>query len=135
MESVYVKLQSGERFENPKEAQVASILESLHPEYNAQAIFYNGVDEWLSTFGCVTEGFAVSYQASSAVPVLYCSQMLSISEAQSLIGRFLGREPGWRCGVSWKRESRAVRIGIATLVIAIIILILISFLRDVLGPL
>jgi len=64
MNSVYAKLQSGERFEAPNEEKVASILENLHPDYSAEATFCLGEDEWLSASGCVSDGFCAGVSAA-----------------------------------------------------------------------
>jgi hypothetical protein len=131
MKNVYAKLQSGERHDALNDESIAGILNSLHPESNARATFYAGDDEWLSAFGCVSFGFGVSYQSSSTAPTLYCPSTLSLAEAQALIARFIRGEPGWQSPFRWRAESRAVRIGIPVLVVAIIASILILFARDI----
>ena len=133
MKSVYVKVQGGERFEAPNEEKAASILESLHPDYSAEATFSLGEDEWLSARGCSSDGFALAYQPPSATRVRYCPRMLSLAEARMLIGRFLRGEPDWQAGFSWRTSSRAVQIGVVLLWVAVTISILVSFVKALAG--
>jgi len=131
MKSTYAKLQGGERFDDLSEERIADILERLHPEYDARATFYLRDDAWLSAFGCVSDGFGMSHQSSSAAPIMYCSQTLSLPEARTLIARFIRGEPEWRGTLRWRVESRALRVGIALVVVAVTVSILILFARDI----
>ncbi len=131
MKSVYAKLQNGERLDALTNESIAGILEGLHSEGNGRVTFYVGDYEWISAFGCVSDGFGVSYWSSSIAPIMYCPRILSSSEAQALIARFIRSEPGWQGALRWRAESRAVRIGIPLLVVAVIASILVLFVRDI----
>lgn len=127
---MYVKLQSGERFDSPSYEKVESILESLHPEYNARATFFATDDEWLSVIGCISGGFALSYHAAGSRSVSYCGEMLALAAAKSILARYMQGDVNWQTEVSWRRSSRFGPLALAIAVAVIIISILVSLLLD-----
>ncbi len=129
MKTVRVELQSGERIEALNEERIASILRGLHPENSARATFYADDGEWVSVSGCVSDGFAFSRQATPDAAVVYCPRMISFSEAQGLIARFVRGELEWLESVPWKRTSRIVQLGIVLLVLVVVASILFFFVR------
>lgn len=131
--NVYVKLQSGERFDAVSEKMIAEMLNKLHPEYNARATIHAGDKEWLSVYGCPSDGFALSYKAPDASGVVYCSKMLSMDEAKAALGLFLRGESDWKESLSWKRDKPLLNLILKLLVVAVVISIVVFFVIDLLG--
>ena len=127
---MYVKLQSGEKFDSPNDEKVSAILERLHPEYDARATFYADDDEWLSVLGCVSDGFALSQKSAGSKTVNYCPRMLSLSEAKTILGRFIRSDADWKTAVSWKRNWPLASIAIAAVIAVVIVSILVLLLLD-----
>jgi len=127
---MYAKLQSGERFDSLSNEKVESILKNLHPEYNARATFFTTDDEWLSVIGCISDGFALSYQAAGSRTVYCCERMLTHVEVKAILACFIHGDSSWRTAVSWKRSSRfaapALAIAVAVVIISILVLLLLD---------
>lgn len=129
----FVKLQSGERLDEISDGSVQRILENLHPEYNARATFYLSDEEWVSVFGCLSEGFAISFKDARQPDVSYCSEMLDATHVRRILSLFFSGDASWKDGLPFKPVKSSVHRMITVIVICVVTSIIIFFVLDLLN--
>ena len=71
-------------------------------------------------------------QSSQQTGYVYCPTMLDMARTHAILLAFVQGDPDWRSGIAWKQHRPIVDNAIKIIVVAVVISIIIFFLKDIL---
>jgi hypothetical protein len=126
-----IEIQGGETLETADEESFAKILASFHLEGKSMVTVYADDAASLSAFGCISDGFGVSYKCSKdSQGYSYCPAMLDLNQTKAIFAAFAQGDGNWKEKLVWKQSKPSVDIFINAVVVVVIISIGVLFLKE-----